>query len=167
MSGAPDARSGRGDDRHGRGGRDRRGHGGELHGGDLHGHEHLGHVPDAASPAVYAARAGLLFDPPARSDDVEQALTRFLAALSSALSAAGCTLVGHIKGAVSGADGDLTFHLTGLGAAPAIAGGHAGTVSRAALTLNVIVFGVDEAALPALVHDAWAEGPGVAASWPD
>ncbi|NLE21305.1 MAG: hypothetical protein GX624_00780 [Actinobacteria bacterium] len=137
------------------------------HGDDRHRHEHLSHVPDAASPAVYAARAGLLFDPPARGDDVEQALRRFLAALSSALSAAGCTLVGHIKGGVNGAGGGLAFHLTRLDAAPAIAGGHAGPVSDAELTLNVIVFGVDEARLPALVQHAWAEGAGVAASWPD
>jgi hypothetical protein len=59
--------------------------------------------------------------------------------------------------------GDLAFHLTTLEAAPALTGGLAGVVPGATLTLNVIVFGVDEAALPALVRDAWSGAAGAAA----
>lgn len=131
------------------------------------GHEHLCHVPDASRPAVYAARAVVAFDPPASADLAEAAVDRFLAALSSALAAAGCTLVGHIKGSLaSPGHGDLAFHLTALTAQPALTGGHAGLVSAATLTLNVIVFGVDEQALPGLIHQAWSGATGVAATWP-
>jgi hypothetical protein len=131
-------------------------------------HEHLSHVPDAAAPAVYSACAHLVFAPPAHADRVEEAAGQFLAALSSGLSAARCTLVGHIKGVIAAPGrGDLAFHLTTLTAAPAFTGGHAGLVRTATLTINVIVFGVDEQALPGIVHDAWSDATGVPADWPD
>ena len=130
------------------------------------GHEHLSHVPDGARPAVFAARAALVFDPPAHADLLEDAVIRFLALLSEGLTAAGCTLVGHIKGVVSaGGRGDLAFHATALGAAPALTGGVAGSVGDATLTINVIVFGVDEQALPALVRRAWADATDAATTW--
>ena len=133
----------------------------------MSGHEHLSHVPDGARPAVFAARASLVFDPPAHADLLEDAVTRFLAALSDGLVAAGCTLVGHIKGIVSaGGRGDLAFHATTLHSRPAITGGVAGTVTEATLTVNVIVFGVDEQALPAVVRDAWSRAAVSATTWP-
>ena len=42
----------------------------------------------------------------------------------------------------------------------------AGTVTEATLTVNVIVFGVDEQALPAVVRDAWSRAAGAATTWP-
>ena len=141
------------------------GHGAHGHGG----HEHLSHVPEASRPAVFAARAGLVFDPPARSGQVEAAVVRFFATLSQGLDGASCTLVGHIKGTIA-ADGrgNLAFHSTMLGVAPALTGGFAaGVVAGADLTINVIVFGVDEQALPALVHDAWSGASGAATTWLD
>ena len=131
-------------------------------GGRHQDHEHLRHVPGGARPAVFAARAALVFDPPAHADFLEDALTGFLAGLSEGLAAGGCTLVGHIKGVVSaGGNGDLAFHATTLSARPVITGGVAGTVAEAALTVNVIVFGVDEATLPAIVRDAWSRAGSV------
>jgi hypothetical protein len=107
-----------------------------MYEGHGHGaHAHLGHVPDAAAPAVFAARSDVAFDPPARTDQVETAVLRFSAALADALRAA------------------------------ALTGDFADAVERAALTLNVIVFGVDEGALPAIVRDAWSRVPGVEAGW--
>lgn len=143
------------------------GHGGRKHvDHERGGHEHLSHVPDGARPAVFAARASLVFDPPAHADLLEDAVTRFLAALSEGLAAAGCTLVGHIKGIVSARGrGDLAFHATTLRSRPAITGGVAGTVAEATLTLNVIVFGVDEQALPDVVGAAWARAGGAETTW--
>jgi hypothetical protein len=145
------------------------GHAHDRHRHEHGGHEHLSHVPDTAAPAVYAARAGVVFDPAARDDQVERTVVRFLDALSGELAAAGSTLIGHVKGTVVAAGGgDLAFHLTTLSGAPAVTGGHAGLVAAVTLTVNVIVFGVDETALPPLVHDAWARAAGGASTtWPD
>jgi hypothetical protein len=130
-------------------------------------HGHLSHVPDAARPAVYAARAAVAFDPPVHGDQLESVVSKFFAALAGELAAAGCTLVGHIKGTIEAPGrGDLAFHATILGARPAVTGGLAGLAADAVLTVNVIVFGVDEQALPALVRDAWSRASGAASTWP-
>jgi hypothetical protein len=124
---------------------------------DHGGHEHLSHVPDSARPAVYAARATATWEPPAHGDQLEDAVSGFIAALSGSLADAGCRLVGHVKGTLTaGGRGNLAFHTTSLGATPDITGGFAGTVATAELIVNVIVFGVDEQALPALVRGAWS-----------
>jgi hypothetical protein len=141
-----------------------RGHEGHEHGG----HEHLSHVPEAARPAVFAARAGLVFDPPARTDQVEAAIRRFFAALWDGLADAGCTLVGHIKGTIAtDGRGDLAFHATVPGAAPALTGGLDGAVDDATLTINVIVFGVDEVSLTAVVTDVWSRASNAETTWDD
>jgi hypothetical protein len=130
------------------------------------GHDHLRHVPDAALPAVFAARADLALDPPQSGDDLEAAATRFFAELSTGLAGAGCTLVGHIKGTLAAPGrGDLAFHATRLGVAPTLTGGFAGTVSSAVLTVNVIVFGVAEAALPAVAREAWSRAVDAKTAW--
>jgi hypothetical protein len=124
-------------------------------------------VPDGSLPAVYAARATVVFKPAVHADQLESTVSEFLEVLAEALAAAGCTLVGHIKGIVEAPGrGDLAFHATTLGARPAVTGGLAGLAGDAVLTINVIVFGVDELALPALVHDAWSRAAGAAATWP-
>ncbi len=141
----------------------RHGHGDHEHGG----HKHLSHVPDAAQPAVYAERAAVAFDPPVHGDRLESVVLSFFEALGGDLAGAGCTLVGHIKGTVEAPGrGDLAFHATTLGARPAVTGGLAGMAADAVLTVNVIVFGVDERALPALVRDAWSRASGAATTWP-
>ena len=61
--------------------------------------------------------------------------------------------------------GDLAFHATDLEASPALTGGVAGLAHDAVLTINVIVFGVDEQALPALVRQAWADATHAATTW--
>jgi hypothetical protein len=131
------------------------------------GHEHLSHVPDGARPAVFAARAAVAFRPPVHADQLESVVTRFFGELADELAGAGCTLVGHIKGTVAAPGrGDLAFHATTLGARPAVTGGLAGLAADATLTVNVIVFGVDEQALPALVRKSWSTASGAATTWP-
>jgi hypothetical protein len=131
-----------------------------------HGHDHLRHLPSDVTPAVFAARGDVAFAPPAHADQLELVISRFCAALSHALTDAGCSLVGHIKGtlAVRG-HGDLAFHATALATPPALTGGVAGVAVDAALTVNVIVFGVDEEALPAIVTSAWSRASGAETVW--
>lgn len=130
------------------------------------GHDHLSHLPNGARPAVFAARAGVVFAQPAHADRLEDVVTRFFAALSGSLADAGCTLVGHIKGTLAARSrGNLAFHVTTLGAEPALTGGIAGAPKQGLLTVNVIVFGVDEASLPAIVMDAWSRASGAETDW--
>ena len=141
--------------------------GGHTHEDGHGGHDHLRHLPDAALPAVFAARAEVVFAPPAHPDELESLIVGFIRALSRALAASGCTLVGHIKGTVAApGHGDLAFHATDLEAPPALTGGVAGPAHDAVLTINVIIFGVDEQALPALVRNAWSRATGAETVWP-
>jgi hypothetical protein len=135
---------------------------------DGHAHEHseLRYVLPGFAPAVFAARAGLRFVPAAQPDAVEAALRTFLAALADKLAAAGCALVGHVKGSLGAPGrGSLAFHLTELGRKPQIAGCLTSAVECATLTVNVIVFGVCEDVLPELVTEAWATLCGVDSEW--
>jgi len=130
------------------------------------GHEHLAHLPGRASPAVFAARADVVLAKPARSDQLELTVTRFVAALARDLGDAGCTLVGHIKGTLAARGrGDLAFHATTLAAPPALTGGLAGDARETVLTVNVIVFGVDEQELPAIVRNAWSRACDAETAW--
>jgi hypothetical protein len=137
-----------------------------MAGHDVLGHEHLRHLPVNATPAVFAAQADVVFAPPARPDQLELAITHFLAALSGGLADAGCSLVGHLKGTLAAAGhGDLAFHATALAVKPALTGGITGVADEAILTVNVIVFGVDEQALVAVVTSAWSRATGAESVW--
>jgi hypothetical protein len=133
---------------------------------DTQGHHHLRHLPDAAAPAVFAARADVVFDPPAHADQLDLVVTHFFAGLSGGLADAGCALVGHVKGTLAApGHGDLAFHATALAVRPALTGGVAGQAADAVLTVNVIVFGMDEEALPAIVTSAWSRATGAETAW--
>jgi hypothetical protein len=131
-----------------------------------HGHDHLRHLTSDVTPAVFAARADVVFAQAARDDQLELLVARFCASLSDGLTGAGCSLVGHIKGtlAVRG-HGDLAFHATALAAPPALTGGVVGAADDAVLTVNVIVFGVEEKALSAIVMSAWSQVSGAETVW--
>ena len=137
------------------------------HGHDgAHDHHHdLRFLTGEAQPEVFAASAELDFGAPVSQAAVEAAVAAFLKRLGGGLAAAGCVLVGHIKGVVTAEDGDeLEFSLTRLDAGPRFGGRLGAAARRADLTLNVIVFGVDAEALPGLVTGAWADGD-TSAAW--
>ena len=92
---------------------------------------------------------------------MEFTVTRFFAALSGGLADAGCKLVGHIKGTLAApGHGDLGLHATALAARPFLTGGITGDPQEAALTVNVIVSGVPDSDLPAIVIEAWSRAGG-------
>jgi hypothetical protein len=123
-----------------------------------HPHDHdLRYLAGGAQPEVFAAVADLVFPPPSSQAAVEAVLRAFLDRLSAALAAAGCVLVGHIKGVVGAGDEQLEFSLTTLAGVPRFAGTLPPDTRSVALTLNVIVFGVGEQALAGAVTGAWPE----------
>ena len=119
----------------------------------------LRYSPAHARPAVFAAGAEIAFARPASAADVESAVIRFFATLGPGLRDACCALVGHIKCTIAAPGaGDFVFHSTVLGAKPRMTDGVARSPTQTAtLTVNVIVFGVDERALPDIVTGAWAQ----------
>jgi hypothetical protein len=129
----------------------------EHAGGHAHDHD-LRYFSHEAQPEVFAATADLTFPSPHNSSQVEAAVRAFLGRLSPALAAAGCALVGHIKGVVTGdGEDELEFSLTTLEGEPRFDGSLPGTKDRAVLTVNVIVFGVPVSELPGVVTGAWPE----------
>ena len=118
-----------------------------------HAHDGLGGM--AQTPATHSGRWELTCRPPAGESEVRDACMAFLTALTTSLAAAGCTAVGHIKGVLRvPEEGMLAFGLTTLDAAPRWRGAFAEPAEKITLTLNVIVFGVDDVTVEALVDAA-------------
>ena len=107
------------------------------------------------APAVLAARYELTSRLPAKPSEVRSACTGFLLALTTSLAAAGCTAVGHIKGVLRTSGNDiLAFSLTTLTGLPRWRGAFVEPAVEISLTLNVIVFGVGDAEVAAVVDAA-------------
>ena len=141
---------------------------GHGHGDGVFAHEHgeLRYSSPGAAAEVFAARAEVVFDPPAPPAEVRARTETFLRDLGVALTSAGCVLIGHVKGSLD-ADphGSLTFSLTSLDGDARVVATLSGEIGTASLTINVIVFGVAEAALSALVTQSWRSGVHAATTW--
>jgi hypothetical protein len=130
-----------------------------------HGHGELRSTTPGMEPEVFAMRADVVFAPPAPAGEVRRSVEAFLRDLRDTLAAAGCVLVGHVKGTLHVAGHDsLTFSLTSLGTdAPVAAQGD--DIGAALLTSNAIVFGVPEPALAKLVARAWGSRIAATTTW--
>lgn len=132
-----------------------------------HAHGDLRHVAEGVEPAVYAHRTRLSFDPTAPSAQLLNDVTRSLRALQRRLSADGCSLVGHIKGSLDGGEqGHAAFSVTTLGDEPRWTGTLSGPVSALDITLNVIVFGITDAAVRDAVLACRPASLTAATAWP-
>ena len=130
-----------------------------------HAHEHLSYMSPGVEPAVFAAQADVVFTTPLQPTTADSLIERFLSRVAEDLSAAHCLLVGHIKGTLVTPSGDaLGLHLTSLDGHPRIDGGLGSAAREATFTVNVIVFGVAESALPHLVTEAWEAASGAHAT---
>ncbi len=122
-----------------------------------HAHDDLRYLGDGGEPAVFAARGDVSFAPAQTDAEVKAAVSAFLSALADELAAAGCTLVGHIKGHLGGAgQGPLAFSLTSLTGEPRWVGSLREPVARLEVTLNVIVFGVSDSIVSDAVPRCWS-----------
>lgn len=73
--------------------------------------------------------------------------------ITEALQKVGCTLIGHIKALVdAGTCGHLFFSLTDFGQQPRTKGTLTGTLKKADLAINVIVYGVEREAAERIVE---------------
>lgn len=123
---------------------------------DAHDHGELRYVAPGMEPAVFAARADVVFAPPAPAGQVQEQVKAFLRHLQGRLAAVGCVLVGHVKGTLETAErGSLSFSVTSLGGDARVAATLGDDICAAVLTINAIVFGVTEAAARAAVLNSW------------
>ena len=119
-----------------------------------------------AGPAVFAARADVVFAPPTPAAQIRAQVEAFLHDLGDALALAGCELVGHIKGTLdAGAQGSLLFSLTSLDRDARVVDTLCADPVAALFTINVIVFGVAENALAGLVAQTWASRIPALTTW--
>lgn len=134
--------------------------------GLAHAHDELRYVCPGPEPAVFAARADVVFAPPAPAADVHAQIEAFLRDLGDALAASGCVLVGHMKGTLETADRRfLSFSVTAFGGEARVAATPDSDLGTAVLTINVIVFGVTEAAAKAAVLDCWSATVAASTHW--
>lgn len=117
-----------------------------------HGHECVGgrepgrgpaHAHEGLQPTVYVL--GRELNPVHRrgGEAIEELVRAFVRDFAADLVAAGCVLIGHVKGAVEdGAGGVLYFNTTGVATTPMVRGRLSELPKR--LTMNAIVFGIAE-----------------------
>lgn len=131
-----------------------------------HAHGDLRHVAAGSEPAVYAGRTRLSFDPPAAGAEILADVTDSLRTLIARLAADGCVLIGHIKGSLdAGEQGRAAFSLTAPGDAPRWTRTLSEPIALLDVTLNVIVFGITDAAARDAVLACWPATLTAAATW--
>jgi hypothetical protein len=103
----------------------------------------LTHAPPHPAPAVYAGEFELLFPEPVAEGLLAEKGSGFFSALLDFLYRKGCRLIGHVKGLIQPEEGGfLLLSATSFQSKPGVKGNLPDRISRARLTLNVIVFGV-------------------------
>lgn len=94
-------------------------------------------------PTIYARKISIVFDAVMQERDLKSGTEKFLTELILDLRNEGCKLIGHIKGLFTAdVKGHLMFSVTSFAETAHFKGKlHAG-ITRAFLTVNVIVYGV-------------------------
>jgi hypothetical protein len=125
--------------------------------GPAHDHHRAPVIHAGPQPVAYTLQADLRFADAASypSEELVERLREFLSGLLSALRDGGCTLIGHVKGMVDADDlGRVFFSVTSFRGSPHVTGAIGGSLGSCRLTLNVIVFGIEEPAIATAVREA-------------
>jgi len=131
-----------------------------------HSHADLNCFAPGTEPVVFAAVARVSPAPAATSGELRAAVDSFVLALVDQLVAAGCVLVGHIKGALESAVGDrLAFSVTSATEAPRWSGKLGEPVAEFRVTLNVIVFAVTDEEVQDAVFRCWSAHVNASTQW--
>ncbi len=105
------------------------------------------------APTAYASRRKLMFHEGVSAAEVQARAELLLAELTRALQRNGCELIGHIKGLIDADDkGYLMFSITSFHEDARVKGELFGVVTEATLTINVIVYGIDENVIAKELH---------------
>ncbi len=96
-------------------------------------------------PTACSMQILIEYDSRMRAATVSRRLDRFLTDLTNFLRDNGCKLIGHIKGLLDAEDrGQLFFSITSFDEAIRYKGEIDGQIAKAELSINVIVYGVEE-----------------------
>ena len=126
----------------------------------------MSHAGHELHPTVCAQEVGLAFKVPLLADELQGRIDAFMSALTSSLQDDGCKLIGHIKGLLQvEGNGHLFFSVTSFGEKASYKGELPHDISKAKLTINVIVYGVEQESVERMVREGLArhvmtEGPG-------
>jgi hypothetical protein len=105
-------------------------------------------------PVVYSREVNLNLVKARTSQSWETRLDDFLSSLASSLRSAGCSLIGHIKGILeTGEDSRLFFSLTNFQGPPHFKGHLVEASMQGRLTINVIVYGIEETILKGIMKE--------------
>lgn len=108
------------------------------------GHDHGAEA--GPQPSVYTLQTDVGLGRWHGPDEIRRVLTAFVTGFVAALEAGGCRLIGHVKGALETASGGcLYFNVTSFAGEVATRGALGGGGDACRLTLNAIVFGIDQA----------------------
>jgi len=96
-------------------------------------------------PVAYAQEVNLTLEVSLSASELQGRIDAFLSLLTRSLQGDGCKLIGHIKGLLDVEEnGHLFFSLTSFGEKARYKGELTGKIAKARLTINVIVYGVEQ-----------------------
>ena len=112
---------------------------------------------DHAHPTASACKWQLTFDDAIPANELNSRVALLLSELTSGLQEDGGRLIGHIKGLVEAEEkGHLLFSITSFEEAARFKGELVGEITEAALTINVIVYGVEEEIVETMLEAAFS-----------
>ena len=96
-------------------------------------------------PTTCSMQIAIEYDNRLKAAKISKRLDNFLTDLTNFLRDNGCTLIGHIKGLIDAEDrGQLFFSITSFDEAIRYKGEIDGEIAKVELSINVIVYGVEE-----------------------
>jgi len=114
----------------------------------------MSHAGHELQPTVCAQEVALAFKVPLLADALYGRIDAFLSALASSLHDDGCRLIGHIKGLLEVEGNEhLFFSVTSFEEKASYKGELPHEISKAKLTVNVIVYGVEQESVEKVVRE--------------
>ena len=105
-------------------------------------------------PTVYAQEVNLTLEVPLSASELQGKIDAFLSELTRSLRSDGCKLIGHIKGLLEVEGNDhLSFSITSFEEKARYKGELTHEIARAKLTINVIVYGVEQRSVERAVRE--------------
>ncbi len=109
-------------------------------------------------PTVYTHKKNLVFSHPVDANELKEKIKIFLTELTKALKRSGCRLIGHIKGLLNAEDkGHLIFSITSFNEATHFKGEMIDCVEGAILTINIIVYGIEQKIIETKYHKIFSK----------
>jgi len=107
-----------------------------------------------AQATAYAYKETLILEVPLPASELQGRIDAFLSELTRSLQGDGCKLIGHIKGLLEvEGNGHLFFSVTSFEGKARYKGELTHEIARAKLTINVIVYGVEQGSVERAVRE--------------